>query len=118
MNDMKFLVAQIETLVQQAFDAGAQAERDRFVELLGIIPTKGNRRRRKKGRWTLEMDEHLKELRLAQIPIRQIAKEIFGDASYVGSISGRIKRLGLPVNEYARLRGQASQAAQKEKRYG
>jgi hypothetical protein len=65
------------------------------------------------SRWTPEMDEKLRVMRSQRKPIRQIAQDLFGSVEYVGKVSGRIRRLGLPVDAVARRRGLASQAARR-----
>jgi hypothetical protein len=68
-------------------------------------------RNRKSIEWSLELDGKLQTLRSHGVSNRGIAEELLGDPGLVGAISGRIKRLGLPVGDNARRRGLASQAA-------
>jgi len=118
MDDLENLLPKLEALMRQAFDAGMAAERRRIMSQVGelfgpghLMPPARQRSGRSHPWWTEEMDDKLRALRASGLPIRQIAVELFGDSSRVGAVSGRIQRLGLPVNELARRRGLASHAA-------
>jgi hypothetical protein len=60
--------------------------------------------------WTDELQRELQKHRKAGLSIRQIAKLLLGDERKVGAISGRIKRMGLPVKEARRRSGQVAAA--------
>ncbi len=81
--------------------------RELLVELGGPVSSGRN------VEWTPERDALLKMLREKNTPIREISRRIFGDVSRVGSVSGRINRLRLPVSDAARKRGLASMAARR-----